>query len=38
MSATVDHGSQDYSEDPRREAYSFKKVAEHWFVLDQGPS
>ena len=37
-SATTDHGSQTYSDNPRREAYSFQKVADHWFVLDQGPS
>jgi len=38
MSVTSNHGSQDYSDNPRREAYSFQKVAEHWFVFDQGPS
>jgi multisubunit Na+/H+ antiporter MnhC subunit len=33
-----DSGSQSYGTEPRREAYSFIKVAEHWFVFDQGPS
>jgi hypothetical protein len=37
-SATKNSGYQDYSNDPRRDAYSFKKVADHWFVYDQGPS
>ncbi len=33
-----DSGSRAYSADPRAEAYSFRKVAEHWYVFDQGPS
>ncbi len=33
-----DSGSQSYGMEPRREAYSFMKVADHWFVFDQGPS
>jgi hypothetical protein len=36
-SATIDHGSQAFSDNPRREAYSFQKVAEHWFVFAHGP-
>jgi len=33
-----DSGSQSFSMEPRGEAYSFMKVADHWFVFDQGPS
>jgi hypothetical protein len=31
-------GSKKFSDNPRAEAYSFRKVADHWYVFDQGPS
>ena len=36
-SATIDHGSQLYSIAPPRQAHSFQKVADHWFVFEEGP-
>jgi hypothetical protein len=33
-----DKGEQKFSSNPRRDAYSFKKVADHWYVYDEGPS
>jgi hypothetical protein len=36
-SATIDHGSQNESITPPRQAYSFQKVADHWFVFEEGP-
>ena len=36
-SATTDHGSQNNSITPPRQAYSFQKVADHWFVFGEGP-
>jgi hypothetical protein len=38
MTATKTTDSQTYSNNPRREAYSYKKIADHWYVLDEGPS
>jgi hypothetical protein len=31
-------GHREYSAEPRVEAYTFKRVADHWYVFDQGPS
>lgn len=31
-------GSHQYDPDHSSEAYSFEKVAEHWYVYDEGPS
>jgi hypothetical protein len=33
-----DSGSREYQAEPRVEAYKFKRVADHWYVFDQGPS
>jgi hypothetical protein len=36
--AKKDSGAQPFKDNPRQEAYSFQKVAEHWFAYDEGPS